>query len=426
VWSLFVAGISLAVIIGGLLARSRFRRLPFWAVMAFASFIVVAGGLVPVDGLGQAVDIDVILFLIGMFSIVSLAESSGLLDAVAYWFLARVGSVWRLFIVLSIVFGLLAAVTVNDAVAVLGTVMVGSIARVAGLGLEPFLFMLAFSVTIGSVATPIGNPQNVLIAVQSGMKAPLLSFLRVLLLPSLINLLVVPLVLFRWFKISDKKLELLVIPGEAIRNRRDAMIAAIGLTSVVALLLANDALSIAGLPHVENIGFIPFIVAAATYIFVSDPRGILEKVNWGTIVFFIAMFITMKGVWSSGLLQPLVAVLMDKKLYGLEGIAAISVGSLALSQLLSNVPFTQFFIQYMKTIGYTPSDVWAWLVLACSSTIAGNLTLLGAASNIIIMEVAEERYSKSLGFKEFAKLGTIVTAINMAIYLPFLYLAVYP
>ncbi|MCC5997961.1 MAG: hypothetical protein LM573_02680 [Thermofilum sp.] len=226
-WSLFVAGISLAVIIGGLLARSRFRRLPFWAVMAFASFIVVAGGLVPVDGLGQAVDIDVILFLIGMFSIVSLAESSGLLDAVAYWFLARVGRVRRLFIVLSIVFGLLAAVTVNDAVAVLGTVMVGSIARVAGLGLEPFLFMLAFSVTIGSVATPIGNPQNVLIAVQSGMKAPLLSFLRVLLLPSLINLLVVPLVLLKWFKISDKKLELLVIPGEAIRNRRDAIIAAI-------------------------------------------------------------------------------------------------------------------------------------------------------------------------------------------------------
>jgi len=161
VWSLVVAGISLAVIIGGLLARSRFRRLPFWAVMAFASFIVVAGGLVPVDGLRQAVDIDVILFLIGMFSIVSLAESSGLLDAVAYWFLARVGSVWRLFIVLSIVFGLLAAVTVNDAVAVLGTVMVGSIARVAGLGLEPFLFMLAFSVTVGSVGTPIGNPQNV-------------------------------------------------------------------------------------------------------------------------------------------------------------------------------------------------------------------------------------------------------------------------
>ncbi|MCC5997962.1 MAG: hypothetical protein LM573_02685 [Thermofilum sp.] len=116
---------------------------------------------------------------------------------------------------------------------------------------------------------------------------------------------------------------------------------------------------------------------------------------------------------------------MDKKLYGLEGIAAISVGSLALSQLLSNVPFTQFFIHYMKTIGYTPSDVWAWLVLACSSTIAGNLTLLVAASNIIIMEVAEERYSKSLGFIEFAKLGTIVTAVNMAIYLPFLYLAVY-
>jgi len=98
---------------------------------------------------------------------------------------------------------------------------------------------------------------------------------------------------------------------------------------------------------------------------------------------------------------------------------AIAALSLALSQIIRNVPFVNLFSVYLAQIG---ADAKAWLALAMASTIAGNLTLLGAASNIIILEVLEKRFSTTVTFFEFLKCGAVVTAVNVAIYLPFLLL----
>ncbi|MEM4524693.1 MAG: hypothetical protein QXF29_06325 [Archaeoglobaceae archaeon] len=86
---------------------------------------------------------------------------------------------------------------------------------------------------------------------------------------------------------------------------------------------------------------------------------------------------------------------------------------------MSNVPFVKLFINYMKDIGYTPQDVDAWLALAMASTIAGNLTLLGAASNIIVLETLESRMKMTITFFEFMKYGTIITFVNCLVYLVF-------
>jgi Na+/H+ antiporter NhaD/arsenite permease-like protein len=176
------------------------------------------------------------------------------------------------------------------------------------------------------------------------------------------------------------------------------------------------------LPHIRERGFIPFIVAAGIYIFSSNPRKTLSSIDWGTIVFFITMFITMEGIWRSGILQPLLTLFLPGKVGGIEEISLISAISLLLSQLLSNVPFTRLFIQYMHQLGYGGNDVEAWITLAMASTIAGNLTILGAASNIIILESLETRFGASISFTRFLKIGSIVTAINLGIYIPYIYL----
>jgi Na+/H+ antiporter NhaD/arsenite permease-like protein len=133
------------------------------------------------------------------------------------------------------------------------------------------------------------------------------------------------------------------------------------------------------------------------------------------------MFITMNGIWNSGALQPLLKLLMPTMDSSIIGILRITLASLLLSQLLSNVPFVKLFIEYMKNIGYGSKDVNAWITLAFSSTIAGNLTILGAASNIIILEVLETRMKTTITFTEFLKIGSIITLINTAIYLTFIY-----
>jgi Na+/H+ antiporter NhaD/arsenite permease-like protein len=66
------------------------------------------------------------------------------------------------------------------------------------------------------------------------------------------------------------------------------------------------------------------------------------------------------------------------------------------------------------------AHVSQWMMLASASTIAGNLTLLGAASNIIIIDVAESRNVKAFTFVEFLKIGIIVTLVNIGIYYLFI------
>ena len=416
-----VGSVVITLLISFLVLRSRYSRIPVWSMMAFTSFIIVATGLVRIDEIGYVVDLDVILFLIGMFTLVGVAESSGLLDALALWFISRFRSVRSLIIASSIVFGLLAAFSMNDTVALMGPPIAYAISR--SINLDPyFMFLLlAFSLTIGSVMTPIGNPQNVLVAESSGITAPFITFIQRLTIPTLVNLVITPLVLMRIAGIRDKREKgVLVIPEEIIRDRREAIIASIGLTTTIAALVANDVLQLMNYPHIQKRGFIPFVIASATYIFTREPRKTLSKVDWGTIIFFITMFITMEGVWRSGVLDPLLNTLMSKRHGSYLDIVAIGLSSLLMSQILSNVPFTKLFIIYMHHIGFSSNDVNAWLSLAVFSTIAGNLTLLGAASNIIILEVLESRYSRTITFREFTRYGVVVTMINTAIYMVFL------
>jgi Na+/H+ antiporter NhaD/arsenite permease-like protein len=73
----------------------------------------------------------------------------------------------------------------------------------------------------------------------------------------------------------------------------------------------------------------------------------------------------------------------------------------------------------MADAGFTGGHVDQWMMLAAASTIAGNLTVLGAASNIIIIEAAESRGVRAFSFLEFFKVGSIVAAANIAIYYVF-------
>jgi Na+/H+ antiporter NhaD/arsenite permease-like protein len=415
-------GLALLIyLIAALIFRSKRPKLPVWSIMAFASFMSIAFGLLNIDKVVEAIDLDVILFLIGVFSLVSLANLSGLLEAIAYWFTSRFKSSVGLVYGSALLFGLLAAFVVNDTVALMGPPIAYTISRISGLNVKMMFLLLAFSLTIGSTMTPIGNPQNVLIAVESGVEAPFITFIKLLAIPTLVNLVVTAWVLMKIYRVEKRRVEVGIIPHEAIKNKRDALLAAIGIVLTIVLLVVNDILELMGLPHIKSRGLIPFIIAAGVYAFASNPREVLSGVDWGTIVFFITMFITMEGVWKSGILQPLLAILLPVKDASFTGLVEIFIASILLSQVLSNVPFVKLFINYMKGLGYTGEDYSSWLTLAMASTIAGNLTILGAASNIIILEVLESRMNTTITFMEFLKVGAIVTAINTVIYLMFIF-----
>ncbi len=108
-------GLALLIyLIAALIFRSKRPKLPVWSIMAFASFMSIAFGLLSVDEVVEAIDLDVILFLIGMFSLASLANLSGLLEAIAYWLTSRFKSSVGLVYGSALLFRLLAAFVVNE------------------------------------------------------------------------------------------------------------------------------------------------------------------------------------------------------------------------------------------------------------------------------------------------------------------------
>jgi len=101
--------------------------------------------------------------------------------------------------------------------------------------------------------------------------------------------------------------------------------------------------------------------------------------------------------------------------------AIISAVSIIFSQILSNVPFVSLYDNVMIHSGITGNHISQWTMLA-ASTIAGNLTIFGAASNIIIIEAAELRNVKAFSYIEFLKTGVVITIIDLCIYYVFLLL----
>jgi Na+/H+ antiporter NhaD/arsenite permease-like protein len=130
--------------------------------------------------------------------------------------------------------------------------------------------------------------------------------------------------------------------------------------------------------------------------------------DWRTLVFFAGMFVLMQAVWESGIFQTLLA----QNGIPVTPFAVIAAGILG-SQLVSNVPFVALFLPLLGGIGAPPAS---YLALAAGSTLAGNLLILGAASNVIVIQAAEKR-GQTIGFLEFAKPGIVLTALQTAVLL---------
>jgi Na+/H+ antiporter NhaD/arsenite permease-like protein len=170
---------------------------------------------------------------------------------------------------------------------------------------------------------------------------------------------------------------------------------------------------------------IALLGAAALYLVSgSDRKDILKSVDYSVLVFFAAMFVVTSALWSSGayscrIFLSHIPAPSPNNLF--QSNAIISVVSILLSQILSNVPFVALYNFVMLNNGFGgDAHVSQWMMLASASTIAGNLTILGAASNIIIIDVAESKNVKTFTFLEFFKIGGLVTLANVVIYYLFI------
>jgi len=171
--------IIVVIVFTGIAVR-KFGSVKFaiWQIMSIgAVLMLITGSITPVDAF-NAVDWDVILFLFCMFVIGEAMHASGYLFDMSYSLLKPAKNRCTFLLLFIVITGVLSAVLMNDTVAIIGTQLVMYIARKYHMPVKPLLITLAFSVTTGSVLSPLGNPQNFIIALAIPQGNPFVLFLR--------------------------------------------------------------------------------------------------------------------------------------------------------------------------------------------------------------------------------------------------------
>lgn len=365
----------------------------------------------PTDAL-KSINLDVILFLFGMFVIGVGLEESGYLSHLSYKIFKRAKSPDELLILILFVMGITSAFLMNDTLAIIGTPVVLHLSKKHQTSPKLLLMTLAFAVTIGSVMSPIGNPQNLLIALEGKIENPFILFFKFLLVPTLVNLAIAFYVL-RFFYKDNFHNNSLNHSQEPIKNKRLAKLSKISLFLIVTMVILKISIVTAGINFDFRLTYISLVASLPILILAKHRYDILKKVDWKTLVFFVSMFILMQSVWNSGFIQEIIGNMN----INITNLLMIFIVSIVLSQFISNVPLVALYLPMLLEAGASSKEMVA---LAAGSTIAGNLFILGAASTIIIIQNAEKKSNETITFVEFAKVGMPLTILNTLVYYAYL------
>ena len=218
-------------------------NVPIWGIMLFGALFLLASDQISWKAACHAVDLEVMGYLLGVFIIAQGLEQSGCLDRVAGRLFLRARTGYDALWLVTFVIGITATFFMNDAIAILGTLMIVKMFRHHLALLSPLLLSLAYSITIASVMSPIGNPQNLLIATGAGFEQPFFSFLQHLCAPTMINLGLVATFLSIIYR-KTLKLPIVHVPMEITHSTRAFWCSCGAITLLITLIVIKIILRI--------------------------------------------------------------------------------------------------------------------------------------------------------------------------------------
>ena len=370
------------------------------AASLLGAVAMVTVGALPLEEAYAAIDMDVLVFLLGVLLIAAYLEEARFFEWLAERVVERATTPRMLLAAVVLLSGLLSALFVNDTICLVLTPLVLDVLRPLRLRPAPYLIALATAANTGSVLTVTGNPQNMLVGVRGEFE--FLEFL-VPMLPVGIGALAINYGILAWVyrRELDRPLER-PVQGPPIPLDRPLATTTL---SVFALALAGW---LTGLP-------LPLVAIAAGAGAIAaarrDPQPVLARLEWPLLLFFGALFVLMRGLETTGVVDAATAAAGPwlERPGALRG-TAVSALMLALSNLVSNVPAV---LLWAPVIPGLPDPRQLWLVVAMSATFAGNLLLIGSMANLIVAERAAAR-GVPLGFLEYARAGGPIALLSIA------------
>jgi len=349
------------------------------AALLGAVLMVSTGVMTPQRAYG-AVNYDTLVLLLGMMLISAYLYLAHFFEWAADVILKYSHTPGRLLLYLTLTSGILSALLVNDTICLMLTPLVVAVIKRGKLPLLPFLIALATSANIGSVATLVGNPQNMIIGHFSHI--PFSEFARSLAPAAIIGLAINFGILRFGFRSVLRAAVIIRKPDVVLKLDRGLNLAWTALAGAALVMVLGR----------------------------RDTHEVLKLVDWHLLVFFAALFVVVEGLSDTGLPDAIYRNLQP--MFGAQAAAQtwnLTWFSIAGSNIFSNVPFV---LVAGKWIPHFADPVLMWKVLALATTFAGNLTIIGSVANMIVVESAREHLE--IGFWDYARVGIPITALTTA------------
>lgn len=370
------------------------------------------------------IEFDVIFLLIGMMVIVHIASKSGVFKWMALELLKYTKGYPKLVLFALAFFTAIASAFLDNVTTVVLIMPVTFIiAREFDCDPVPFLITEVLASNIGGTATLIGDPPNIIIGAKAGLS--FMDFVNELtFIVTIIFVVCISILIFMFrnsLKTTKEKMEQI----SNLDNSQTITDKSLMIRSMITLLLVIIGFVTHDITHIPAY---VFAAAGASFLLLfENPKEIYKDVEWLTIFFFIGLFIIIGGFEANGG----ISFLADKLIELTNGsITAASMfilwGSGILSGIVDNIPYTAtmapLIAQVQHTLPYAGEGHHPlWWALSLGACLGGNLTIIGAAANVIVSETAAVK-GHTISFMRFMKYGALVTFISLVLSSAYLYL----
>jgi Na+/H+ antiporter NhaD/arsenite permease-like protein len=360
------------------------------------------------------IDWNVIFLLAGMMVIAHILSETGIFQWVAVQSV-RIGKgdPFRIMVVLILVTAVTSALLDNVTIVVLVvpvTLFVASSLRVNPL---PFLIAEILAANIGGAATLVGDPPNILIGSAAGID--FVTFAANMAPISIIILLVyigLARLLFKNdLQVADgNALDFRALDtSELITDRVLLRKSLVVMTGVLLGFLFHGAL------HLEPA---TIALAGGTILMLwgrNDPHHVLREVEWSTLFFFIGLFILVEALVQVGIIESIANALLRLTDGNLQVTSMLLLWlSAVASGIVDNIPYTATMIPVVENLGKAMTVDPLWWSLALGACLGGNATMVGAAANVVVANLAEKS-GHPISFGQFLRYSIVVTFMSVVL-----------
>ena len=386
--------------------------------------VLLVIGIIDFNAGMESIDFNTLGVLCGMMMFVAIVKESGLFEFVAIKSAkACKGNPWLIMIAFAVITAVFSAFLDNVTTVLLIGPMTIMLCKTLDINPVPFLLVEIMMSNVGGTATLIGDPPNIMIGSEAG-----LSFAQFIMVnaPIVVVIMVVLLVIFRFMygrhlSVDEKnRLNIMELSAE------DAIIdKALFHKSVVMIVLVAIAFMLHGVFNLET--SVIALTAAAVIILISgrDIEVAIEGIEWGTIGFFLGLFMVVGGMEHTGVIEMLGNAIVDATGGNVVLMMIVILwASAILSSILDNIPFVATMIPIIMVMEASGIDVYPlWWALSLGACLGGNGTLVGASANVVLSGITNKE-GYNITFMSFTKVAfplMLVTVALSTIYLLILF-----